>query len=394
MTQRKRHRRIGHPAGRHIEPGTQMRIVPQRLLPALAGQGHGMADGGVVECKGRGAGHRPGHVRHAVVHHAVDDEGRLGMGGRMRGLEAAALVDRHIDDDGARLHLRHHGTRHQLGRRGPRDQHAADHQIGPQHRLLHAVHIRVDRADAVAEDQVELAQAVHILVQHRDPRAQAHGHLQRMGADHAAAQYHHLGRGNTWHPTQQHAHATLALLQMRGTGLDGHAAGHLAHRRQQGQAAAGAGDGFVGDAQGARLHQRRGLLGVGREMQIGVEDLALAQQGAFLRLRLLDLDDHVGLGEDAGRIGHELRAGGEILLVAESDGGAGAALHQHPVAARAELAHTGRRQADTVLMVLDLPGAADHGGMGHRKSPVGLSWRLCTTARPGWKAAFAPLQPH
>ena len=51
----------------------------------------------------------------------------------------------------------------------------------------------------------------------------------------------------------------------------------LAHRREQRQAAFRIGHGFIGDRGAARRHQAFGLLGIGRQMQIGEEDLALAQ---------------------------------------------------------------------------------------------------------------------
>ena len=95
--------------------------------------------------------------------------------------------------------------------------------------------------------------------------------------DDAAAEDHHLGRRDAGHAAQQHARAALLLLEAMGADLDRHAAGDLAHRRQQRQAAARIGDGLVGDAGRARAQQALGLLLVGGEMEIGEQDLALAQ---------------------------------------------------------------------------------------------------------------------
>jgi hypothetical protein len=70
-----------------------MRVIAQRALPALAGQRHDEGQGGVAEGDRRGAGDGAGHVGDAVMHHAVLDVGRVGVGGGLAGFEAAALVD-------------------------------------------------------------------------------------------------------------------------------------------------------------------------------------------------------------------------------------------------------------------------------------------------------------
>ena len=95
---------------------------------------------------------------------------------------------------------------------------------------------------------------------------------------------------------------------------------------------------------------------IGREVQVGVQNLVGAQQGALLWLRLLDLDDHVGLGKLRGRINGQRCAGRLVLRVAQADVGASAALHQHLVAVAAQLMHAGAGEADAVLMVLDFLG--------------------------------------
>ena len=43
---------------------------------------------------------------------------------------AAALIDRNIDDDRARLHGRDRARRNELGRGAARDQGGADHHVG------------------------------------------------------------------------------------------------------------------------------------------------------------------------------------------------------------------------------------------------------------------------
>ena len=56
------------------------------------------------------------------------------MRGRPCGLDASALIDGNIDDDGASLHLRNHGASHQLGRGVGRPR--SDPRIGDPHFLL------------------------------------------------------------------------------------------------------------------------------------------------------------------------------------------------------------------------------------------------------------------
>jgi hypothetical protein len=285
------------------------------------------------------------------------------MRGRARGLEAAALVDGDIDDHAARLHARHQRARHQPGRRGAGDQHAADHGLGVEHRLLDRGGRRMARGDAVAVQRIELTQAVDAAVDDGHARAQAHGHLHRMAAHDTGAQHHHMGRRHAGHAAQQHAHATAFLLQVGGRGLDAHAASHFAHRRQQRQPAARAGDGLVGHRHHARAQQRRGLRRVGRQVQVGIEHLARPQQRTFGGLRLLDLDDQLGLAEHGGGIGHQGGAGGAVLRVVQADGSAGAGLHPHVMAMGHVFTHRGRRQADAVFVDLDLLGHADaHAG--------------------------------
>ena len=108
--------------------------------------------------------------------------------------------------------------------------------------------------------------------------------------------------------------------------------------------------------------QPLGLLRIGREMEIGVEDLAFAQLHPFGGLRLLDLDDHVGLGEHFfGGLG-DAGAGGAVGVVVGADAGACAGLDQHFMAVRDIFAHRARRQPDAVLVVLDFLRAADAHG--------------------------------
>ena len=112
-------------------------------------------------------------------------------------------------------------------------------------------------------------------------------------------------RRHAGHAAEQHAAAALLLLEIMGADLDRHPPGDLAHRLQQRQRAVIGGHRLIGDAGRARRDQALGLLGIGREVEIGEEQVARLEQGDLLRLRLLHLHDHVGCGEDLGGAGRD-----------------------------------------------------------------------------------------
>jgi hypothetical protein len=177
--------------------------------------------------------------------------------------------------------------------------------------------------------------------------AQADGHLQRVGADHAGAQDHEPGRWHARHAAQQQAAPPLdfsrwlaaAWMAMRpATSLIG---------ASSGRPPPGAGDGLVGDAH-ARAISASACCPVRRQMQVGEQDLVRAQQRALAGCGSLTLTIISAACEDLGRIVQQRRAG--LLVVAvvqQADGRAGAALDQHAVAvqrpARARWPASGRR---------------------------------------------------
>src|SRR3546814_9391299 len=75
-----------------------------RGLGALVGELEDEGQGRVVEREGGGARDRAGHVGDAIMRDAVDLVDRIVMGGGVAGLEAAALIDRDIDEHRAALH--------------------------------------------------------------------------------------------------------------------------------------------------------------------------------------------------------------------------------------------------------------------------------------------------
>ena len=272
---------------------------------------------------------------------------------------AAALVDGDVDQHRPALHVLDQLLGDELGRRGARHQHRADDEIGLQHIVLDRLARGEDGVDGGAELLVDGVEPVDVDVEHGQLRLEPDPHAHRVDAGHAAAQHDDLGGRHAGGAAEQHAAPALLHLQAMRAGLDGHAAGNLAHRRQQRQAAAHARHRLVGDGRDARGHQRLGLLGVGRQVQIGKERLALAQHGAFGGLRLLHLHDEIGLGEHLRSRAEHLGTGPRVVLVGEALAGSGVMLHEHLVPVLHRLAHAGRRHADAILVDLDLLRHAD-----------------------------------
>ena len=100
-------------------------------------------------------------------------------------------------------------------------------------------------------------------------------------------------------------------------------------------------------------------LGVRREVEVGEQRVAGLQPRDLGRLRLLDLDDHVRLGEHRVGVRQDPPALGLVLRVLDRGALARAGLDEHLVAVLDQLAHPGGGERDAVLVRLDLGGDAD-----------------------------------
>jgi hypothetical protein len=98
-----------------IEACGEMRIAIERRQ-AVVGELDDEGQRGVVERLRRSHWHRTGHVGDAIVDNAVILESRVGVRRRPRRLEAPALVDRHVNQHGAPLHVFEHVAAHELRR--------------------------------------------------------------------------------------------------------------------------------------------------------------------------------------------------------------------------------------------------------------------------------------
>jgi hypothetical protein len=144
-----------------------------------------------------------------------------------------------------------------------------------------------------------------------------------------------------------------------GSNLHRHAACDLRHRFQQRQRAIVGRHRFICDAGRAGFHQAFGLRLVGREVQIGEQQVARLQHRDLGRLRLLHLHDHIALREDGRGIGSDRGAGIDIILILEVDAKAGAGLKRNLMARGGQFGDGCGGQAHAIFVILDFPGNTD-----------------------------------
>ena len=279
--------------------------------------------------------------------------------GRAASLDAAALIDGDVDDHAALLHRADDLLGHELRRRGARDEHRPDDEVGPRDHFFDVRRVGVERLDRAAEDVLEVGHRVGADVEHGHLRAHPDRDGRRVAPDDAAAEDDHAAAPRARDAAEQDALAAALLLEERRADLDGHAPGDLAHGPEQRQRAVVELDGLVGNRGDAALRELLGELGRGREVQVRVEHEAFAQEAVLDVEGLLDLDDELGPPSvcSGGDDGRPLR---HVLGVGDAAAFASAGLDQHAVPARREQAHAGRGHPHPVLARLDLFGYADN----------------------------------
>ena len=180
---------------RNVDTRLEARDAADRPDDAVVGERQRVRQGRVRQRVGRSDRHRAGHVRHAVVDDPVDLVGRIGMGRRLGGLEAAALVDRHVHQDCALPHQAELLAGDHMRRPGSMNEDAADDEVDVRQALLDRECRREDRRSPTPEDNVELAKAVDGLVVDENVRLHADRDEGRVHPDGAAADDHHIGGG-------------------------------------------------------------------------------------------------------------------------------------------------------------------------------------------------------
>lgn len=278
----------------------------------------------------------------------------------MRRLEAAALVDGHVDHDRAGLHELQHVARHQLRGLGARNQHRTNHQVGRLELLADVVLRRHERLDVLRHDVGQIGQTRQRDVADGHVGTHSGGRTGCSRADHAGADDEDLGRLHARNATEQLALAAARLLEEVASLLGRHAAGNLRHGNQQRQRTVRTLDGFVGAADGATLNHRTGERFAAGEVEVGEDQLVLANEFVFGSNRFLDLDNHLGPGVDLFDGGQNLRTDSYIGLVGEAAVDAGRSLNIYLVAPFGQFVGTCGGKSNAVLVVLNLFGNTDN----------------------------------
>ena len=141
-------------------------------------------------------------------------------------------------------------------------------------------------------------------VEHGDLRAHADRDRRRVAPDHAAAEDDDAAAAHAGHAAEEHALAAVLLLEARRADLHRHAAGDLAHRAEQRKRAVVELDRLVGDAATFFSTSSGVSSGLGREVEVRVEDQVLAEEavlgGASGSFTFTTMSARPGLGR-AGR---------------------------------------------------------------------------------------------
>src|SRR5215217_7103840 len=123
-------------------------------------------------------------------------------------------------------------------------------------------------------------------------------------------------------------------------------------------AAPGVGDGLVGDRRGAGGEQALGLGGVGRQVQVGEEDVVRLQPFPLDLLRLLHLDDQLRALEHGVGVRRDAGPGPDEGFVVVAGAKAGPGFDQNLMAPVDIFTDGGGGQTDPMLARFDLRGNA------------------------------------
>ena len=275
---------------------------------------------------------------------------------RATGGHAPPLIDRHVDDDRPRLHELEVIALDQMRCPSPGDQHAADDEIGPTQLFTDRVPIGEKNIDVGRADVVEVAEPFEVRVEEADASAEAGGHLGRVGTDRAGPENRDMRRRHTRHPAEEDAPPHLRFLEVFCPLLDAHPPGHLAHRHEQRQPAPVIPECLVGHRRGTRRQEPLGQPPVGGEVEVGEQHLPRPEQGQLRTLRLLHLDDEVGVGKHLGGRVDQPRPTRLVGLVGEAGARPGGPLDHHGVASPHQLLDAHRQERHPILVALRLLG--------------------------------------
>ena len=286
------------------------------------------------------------------MHDVVDDVGRLAVGGRAAGFDAAALVDRHVDDYAARLHVLEVIAGDQHGGLRARNQHGPDDQIGPGDQPPNGVPVAEQHVDVGRHDVVEITQPIHVDVEDRHIGPKPGGDLGGVGPHDSAAEDHDLGRRDARHAAQQNTAAHLRPFQILRAFLNAHSPGHFAHRGEQRQPAPLVAKRFVSDRRDARLDHRVGHGTIGGEVKVSEHDLPAPQQRPLRLERLLDLNDHLRPSEHLLGLGDQLRSAAQVIVIGQPGTQPRARFNQHLMPGPHQFLDPHRQQRHAIFIQL------------------------------------------
>jgi len=239
-------------------------------------------------------------------------------------------------------------------------EHRTHYQVGRFEVLADGPGIGGKSDDLPAENVVQLPQAVEVAVDDSHVGAHPDGHLGGVDSHDASAQDHHVGRRYSRHAAQQDAAAAIGFLQILRAHLDGHASGHLAHGREQGQGAVAFNDGLISYAIHFGGEQPVGELGERRQVQVGEQDEPRPEVIVLGLLRLFDFDDQAGAPPHFRRRIQDSGAGLDVLAIRDGTALAGPGLDKNLVTRLTQGGDAAGHQPDARLVVFDFLGDADN----------------------------------
>src|SRR5690606_16875385 len=244
-----------------------------------------------------------------------------------------------------------------------------------------------DGRQIAVERLFEKPQTIGVEVDHRYVGAHAQGDLGRLGPYGSPSDDYDLRRRHARHAAHKDAAAAKHFLQVLRPDLDGHPAGHFTHGRKARQSPGRKLNGLVGDADRLPLEKRLSQPPIGRQVQVGHEDLLVAHHRDLMVERLFHLHDELGVGVDVVRPRRDASADRSVVLVGEPAAQPGIALDDHLVASADQLFHACRREADSIFMILDLLGYPDDHGQAppsHRFRSSPTTWICNRLVEPGF----------
>ncbi len=192
---------------------------------------------------------------------------------------------------------------------------------------------------------------------------------------------------------EQHSFPAEPLLQVLRAFLYGKPSGDLAHGGEKRQAPILLLQRLIGDRADPAREQRVHLLLVCREVQVGIEDEAVMEQGILALLRLLHLDHHIDIFPYLSRILCELCAGCDILTVRKAGADTGAAFKQHLMPGSNICLYIIGRKPHTVFVVFEFSDTTDlHIRIAPLSRPFRAAAAICRISAAALHHRTAPIQ--